>query len=63
MLMVARRAGPHPGLAGPADPVAVLAAVDLARHSLQTDWALGDGFVASSHFLRFLFLFFADHEI
>ena len=27
-------AGPHPGLAVPADQVAVLAAVDLSRHPL-----------------------------
>ena len=45
-------ASPDPGLAGPADPVAILAAVDLARHSLQADRALGDGFVASRHFPR-----------
>ena len=55
----ARPAGgavPHPGLAGPADPVAVLAAVDLTSHSLQTDRALGNGFIASGHFQQFLVL-------
>ena len=35
-------AGLDPGLAGPADPVAVLTAVSLTRHPLQADRALGE---------------------